>query len=263
MKILVVDDEALARKRIISLLNEVGIIDDISEATSGKEAILEIDKINPSLLFLDIQMTDMTGFDVLRNIDYRKIPIIIFVTAYDVFAVKAFELQAFDFLLKPFKRERFFDTLERAKSKIKLQEQNSFKTRIAELLKFVENESPSAFASSKNYLNQIVLKANNKYSFINTTEIKYITSAAYYAEIYLLNQDKHLYRISSMTDLFSKLNPQEFARVNRSTIIKLSQIKNVISEGMGDYSIIMKDTNSFTLSKKYRNDFLKTMSIKN
>lgn len=261
MKIVIVDDEALARKRILKLLVNKDEAYTVYEASSGKEAIAQINKFNPDLVFLDIQMTDMSGFDVLERINSEKSPIIIFVTAYDVFAVKAFEVQAFDFLLKPFNNERFLKTFERSSDKIKNKGQERFKGKIDKLISYLKANDQAVFNNGSNYWEKIVIKTGKKYYFLDIKEIKFITSSGYYAEIFTMDNSKHVYRIS-MSDFMKNLSPELFSRVNRSTILRLSEIKEVISEGLGDYSIILKDATTFSLSKKYKNSFLMDVKIK-
>lgn len=262
MKILIVDDEALARKRILKLITEAEVTDSIFEASSGKEAIQFILELEPDLVFLDIQMTDMTGFDVLKKVHTECIPNIIFVTAFDSFAVKAFEVQAIDFLLKPFKKDRFFEALHRGIDRIKLNEKEIFTSKMSSLIQFLKNEETSILEEHNTYLERIVLKLGKKYYFVETSDVKYIISSAYYAEIFTYSGQKHVYRIS-MSDFIKKLDPKEFIRVNRSTILRLKEIKEVIGEGMGDYSITMNDEKSFSLTKTYKASFLKKIDIKN
>ncbi|PKV50539.1 LytTR family two component transcriptional regulator [Aquimarina sp. MAR_2010_214] len=262
MKILIVDDEALARKRISKLITEAKVTDYIFEASSGKEAIQSILELKPDIIFLDIQMTDMTGFDVLKKIQTPYIPTIIFVTAFDHFAVKAFEVQAIDFLLKPFKKDRFFEALHRGINRIRLNEREAFASKINNLIQFLENEETSLLEKQHKYLERIVLKLGKKYYFVETKDVKHITSSAYYAEIYTYSGKKHIYRIS-MSDFIKKLDPKEFIRINRSTILRLKEIKEVITEGIGGYSITMNDGKSFSLTKTYKASFLKKIDIKN
>ena len=262
MTILITDDEALARKRIIKLLNDSNYSANILEASSGKEAIEQIHRTNIDLVFLDIKMTDMNGFEVLKQIDLEKMPIIIFVTAFDNFAVKAFEVKAIDFLLKPYNEERFYEALNRAISKISqedLKKQN--KTKIEQFLYYFEHQKINQLVTSNQYLEKVVLKIGKKFYFIKTDTIKHITSSAYYAEIFTKDNTKHIYRIS-LNDFILKLNPKIFSRVNRSAIININEIKEVISEGQGDYSVIMKDKTIFSVTNKYRVNFLKSTKIK-
>jgi len=262
MKTLVIDDELLARNRIVKLLNESELIDSVFQASSRKEAVKMIERIKPSLVFLDIHMTDMTGFDVLKKLNnINNLPIIIFVTAFDNFAVKAFEVKAFDFLLKPFKKERFFEVLNKGVDKINFEKDRSFRLQNSKMTKFLVNKETDFIKEENDFLERIVLKTGNKYFFIKTCDIKYITSSAYYAEIFLKNNEKHIDRIS-MSDFIKRLDPMDFIRINRSTIVKLSEIKEIISEGMGDYSIVMNGNKSFVLTKNYKSDFLKILNIK-
>jgi two-component system LytT family response regulator len=260
MKVLVVDDELLARQRIIQLLTELDDGLEIHESSSGKEALRDIAEIEPQLIFLDIQMTDMTGFDVLKQIHLDFSPEIIFVTAFDNFAVKAFEVQALDFLLKPYRKERFLESYRRAVSKINTEnstDRNVNKHR--ELIRYLDNGISQQ--KDDNYLKNIVLKLGNRYYFVECDTIKYITSSAYYAEIFTMDGRKHVHRIS-MTALMKKLSPKLFVRVNRSSILNINEIKDITSEGFGDYNIRMKDKKIFSLSKKYRVQFLEKMNIK-
>lgn len=250
MKILVVDDEKLARERVISLLKAHGD-HEINVASSGKEALKALTKDSFELVFLDIQMTDMTGFDVLVQLDKKQRPPVIFITAYDKFAIKAFEVNAVDFLLKPFKEERFFESIKRIDGKNQ--------PNLDSLMNYLSQVVPELQEHEKG-LESIVIKNGNNFYFIDTEEVKYITSSAYYAEIFTLDGKKHIHRIS-MTDFIKVLGP-DFIRVNRSSILKIGSIERVVSEGMGDYSIVMKDGNTFQLSKNYKTEFMLKMKIK-
>lgn len=262
MKILVVDDEKLGRKRIVNLLKECNYSEHIYQASSGKEAIKSIKNLNPEILFLDIQMTDMSGFDVLMQINPKILPVVIFATAFDTFALKAFEFQALDFLLKPFNKNRFLTAFHRAIEMIEKNKKSTYQQKIASLLKFVEDTDKNELKSNEKFLDKITLKTNNKYFFIAISDIIYIKSAAYYAEIFQENAPKKVHRITSMNALEEKLDPSIFRRINRSTIIRLDYIKSLVSEGLGDYSIIMQNNEVFQLTKKYKADLLKQLNIK-
>lgn len=261
MKILVTDDEALARKRIMKLLKEYDPGFEIIEATSGKECIDAIINEKPDLLFLDIQMTDMSGFEVIEKTRHSYLPVTIFVTAFDHFAVKAFEVRALDFLLKPYKSERFFEALERGLEKLRTDSRDLYDSKMKKFVEFLKNEEIDFHNQANSHLDKIVMKLGKKYYFIPTQTIKYIVSSAYYAEIFTQDGSRHLYRIS-MTELIEKLDPKAFIRVNRSTIINLKEIKEVISEGQGDYLVVMQDNKRFSLSKNYKKAFLTETDIK-
>lgn len=259
--ILIADDEALARQRIQTLVLQSEHHCILSEASNGKEAIDLISKEKIDLVFLDIKMTDMTGFQVLQELAPEAIPIIIFVTAFDAFAIKAFEVQAIDFLLKPYKNERFFEAFDRAVNQHNLEQLDQFQHKMRHLIASVNNVDPEQSKPFNTYLNSLVLKVKKKYIFLNVSDIKYILSSGYYAEIYTHDQKRHVHRIS-MTRLSEQLDPAYFVRINRSVIVHRPRILEVISEGSGDYSVKMDDQNSFSLSKGYKASFLKKMGIK-
>ncbi len=262
MKILIVDDEVLARKRILKLLDKYGDVNQSYQASSGKEAILQINKLKPDIVFLDIQMTDMTGFEVLKKINLDKLPIIIFVTAFDTFAVKAFEVRAFDFLLKPYKNERFDRVLSYSMEQINQNKIEDFRIKIDNFIADLKIEKKELNNTESDGIQKIVIKVGKKYYFLNTKDIIYIISSGYYAEIFKSKEDKHIYRIS-MSDFMKKLDSLVFIRVNRSSILRISEIREIISEGLGDYSIIMNNREVFALSRKYREHFLQVLKIKN
>lgn len=259
--ILVADDEALARKRIKKFISESVIKHTLTEASNGKEALIAICTKKIDLVFLDIKMTDMSGFDMLQQLPKEKIPIIIFVTAFDAFAVKAFEVQAIDFLLKPYKKDRFYEAFDRGIQQLKLSQQHIFQNKISNLVSSIQDVNDSHISNNKSYIETIVLKSKKKYYFLQVSDIKYITSSGYYAEIFTETNERHVHRIS-MTELQSKLDPMIYFRINRSTIIHKKHVQEIISEGAGDYSIVMNDKTPFVLSKKYKSDFLKHMGIK-
>ncbi len=261
MKILIADDETLARKRILNILEKESEPYQLDEASSGKEAILKINTTQPDIVFLDIKMTDLTGFEVIEHIDTAVLPIIVFVTAFDHFAIKAFEVEAVDFLLKPYKNDRLLAALHRAIARVNSKERDAYQEKVQLLLQQLATQNVAPNTNNTPYLEKIALKMGKKYVFADTVQIKYITSSSYYAEIFMQDGKKHVYR-SSMAALLEKLNPNRFLRINRSTIVAIPEIKEVISEGLGDYSITMKDRTAFSVTKNYRQAFLKIMGIK-
>ena len=258
LEILIVDDELLARKRIEKILATADFPLNMHFASSGKEAIAQLSNRDFDIVFLDIQMTDMTGFDVLKKTDHQAHPLIIFVTAFDHFAVRAFEVQALDFLMKPYKKERLLEALNRAVSQLRGEHRAAFRAKLSGLLGYLEHASG---LQEPEYLEKVVLKLKNRYYFVEVSDIKYITSSAYYAEIFTRDNAKHVYRIS-MTDFIEKLPPGKFARVNRSTIVNMEDIKEIVSEGAGDFCVVMKDQKSFGVTRIYKKEFLRKVRIK-
>ncbi|MEC8831585.1 MAG: response regulator, partial [Bacteroidota bacterium] len=172
IKTIIVDDEQLARQRVLNLLNEFEDIDVMGECPSGEVAIKTINAMAPTLVFLDIELKDMTGFDVLEKIGSSINPVIIFLTAYDEFAIKAFEYFAFDYLKKPFRDDRFYKSVNKAIELIKKQEPNLFDSKIKSIVDYVNDQKKSS--SSKTVF---PIKIGNKTQFIKTQDIKYIIAS--------------------------------------------------------------------------------------
>ncbi|TGV02506.1 response regulator transcription factor [Flavivirga rizhaonensis] len=256
MKALIIDDESLARKRISNLLSDIKEIEVLEECSSGKEAINAISNKKPDLIFLDIQITDMTGFDVLKQIDPLTRPLIIFITAFDEFALKAFDFFAFDYLLKPFKDERFFQSTNKVIELLTSNKSNILNRKISDLLRYIENPNEDFPETKKT---KLAIRANGKISFIEKNNIKYIQASGYYAEIFTEHK-KFLLR-ESLNSLLDQLKPYNFARIHRSTIINTSFISEVLYSNYGEIDVKMQDEKLFRISKTYKKEFQKKMGI--
>lgn len=256
IKTLIVDDESLSRKRVSNLLNDIKEIELIGECSSGKDAIHIITTKTPDLVFLDIQLTDMTGFDILKQIDPSVRPLVIFITAFDEFALKAFDFFAFDYLLKPFKDERFLQSTNKVIESFYSKESHGLDRKINDLLKYIENpkEDFLEIRTSK-----LAIKANGKISFIEKDKIKYILASGYYAEIYS-DQKKYLLR-ESLNSLLDQLTSSKFIRIHRSTIINISFINEVIYSNYGEIDVKMQDEKLFRISKTHKKEFQRKMGI--
>ncbi len=256
IKAVIIDDEFLARKRVSNLISDIKEIELIEECSSGKEAIDVIITKKPDLIFLDIQMKDMTGFDVLKQIDPLIRPLIIFITAFDEFALKAFDFFAFDYLLKPFKDERFIQSTTKVIEMFILNKSGGLDKKISNLLKYIENPNLNFFEIKNT---KLAIKSNGKISFIEKDKIKYIQASGYYAEIYTENK-KHLLR-ESLNSLLEQLKFNKFIRIHRSTIINTSLIKEVLYSNYGEIDVKMEDEKLFRISKTHKKDFQKRMGI--
>ncbi|WP_242118104.1 LytR/AlgR family response regulator transcription factor [Aestuariivivens sediminicola] len=256
IKAIIVDDEFLARKRVSNLLNDIKEIEVIDEYSSGKEAINKINTVKPDLLFLDIKITDMTGFEILKEIDQNTMPLVIFITAYDEFALKAFDFFAFDYLLKPFKDERFLQSTKRVIELFQTNKSKGIDRKISNLLKYIENPDQEFLEVRQT---KLAIKANGKISFINKDDIKYILASGYYAEIFT-EQKKYVLR-ESLNSLFHQLKSFQFERIHRSTIINTSLIKEVLYSNYGEIDVKMQDDKLFRISKTYKKEFQKKMGI--
>jgi two-component system LytT family response regulator len=254
MKALVIDDEELARKRVLKLLQQVPDMEVLGECSNGKTAVATINQKCPDLLFLDINMKDMNGFEVLQKVTISPKPIVIFVTAYDNYALKAFDVDAFDFLLKPFKDERFFRTIEKVR-KISSNEANDhFEKRIIELFNLYKEQSQKAAERIK-----LPVKQGNKTVLIDPLEIMYITASGCYSEIFVGNK-KYLLR-ESLNNLCEMLDSGKFVRIHRSSIVNMSFVKEIVHSEFSEIDARMTDNALLHISKSYKKDFLKKIGI--
>ncbi len=255
---LIIDDEKLARQRLKNLVLEIPEIEILDFCSTGKDAIEKINSLEPALIFLDIKLKDMNGFEILEKISTEKKPLVIFVSAYDEFALKAFDFFAFDYLLKPFKDDRFFKAINNVITHFKHDEINNFENKLDNLLSYVkdDNRKPSLPNHS---IEKLAIKLGNKVSFLEMKEIKYIIASGYYAEIYT-NEKKHLLR-ESLTHLTQRLDPNLFIRIHRSTIININSISELIHSNYGEIDLKTTDNKLFRISKSYKKEFQNLMGI--
>lgn len=254
MKALVIDDEELARKRVLHLLQQVPDVEILGECSNGKNAIVDINQMRPDLIFLDINMTDMSGFEVLQKVTISPKPIVIFVTAYDNYALKAFDVEAFDFLLKPFKDERFFRTIEKVRKISTREADDNFEKRIIELFNLYKKKSKKSEARAK-----LPIKQGNKTVLIDPVNIMYITASGYYAEIFTENK-KYVLR-ESLSNLCETLDSNKFVRIHRSSIVNLHHVKEIVHSEFSEIDARMADNFLLHISKSYKKDFLEKVGI--
>lgn len=241
IRTIIVDDVELARERVKILLDDPEI-EIIAECENGREAIETIRELQPDLVFLDVQMPKINGFEVIETIGAEKMPTVIFVTAYDEFALRAFEVNAIDYLLKPFDEERLFKAVARAKREIKKQEpSNGIEKKLRDLLKEVKTEPQ--------YLRRIAVKTSRGTTLVLTEEIDWIGSAGHYLELHA-GRETHLIR-EKLSQLETRLDPKDFMRIHRSTIVNLDRIKSFHPLFNGDQLIILKDGQQLSLSRTY------------
>jgi len=255
---LIIDDESLARQRLNNLVQEIPELEVLGSCSTGKEAIEKINTLKPDLLFLDIKLKDMNGFQILEQIKTKTPPLVIFVSAYDEFALKAFDYFAFDYLLKPFKDERFFKVVSNVINHLKHDDFVHFEDKLNNLLEFVKKDETHS-NSKLQVKDKLAIKLGNKVSFLEMKDIKYITASGYYAEIFT-NEKKHLLR-ESLTNLIDKLDPKQFIRIHRSTIINISVISELIHSNYGEIDLKTSDNKLFRISKSYKKEFQNLMGI--
>ncbi|WP_200825144.1 MULTISPECIES: LytR/AlgR family response regulator transcription factor [Aquimarina] len=253
---LIIDDEPLARKLISNLLISISEIEVIGHCKTGREAIYLINELNPDLIFLDIKLKDMTGFDILERISV-KTPVVIFVTAFESYALKAFNFFAFDYLLKPFNEERFYISVKKALEIFNKKENLLLQEKVGDLLNYIKNDDNNISSLNK----RIPIPLRNKTTFIDTESILYITASNYYVEIYT-QERKYLLR-ESMQNLLKQLDSNTFIRIHRSTIVNIDYTKELINSAYGTIDVKMKDNHQFRVSKGHKNHFLVKMGVKN
>jgi two-component system LytT family response regulator len=238
----IVDDEPLARTRIKTLLEDDAEIEVVAVCANGIEAVDSIKKLQPELLFLDIQMPKVDGFDVLQQLNASQIPVIIFVTAYDEFAVKAFEVHAIDYLLKPFDKRRFDLALERAKKSIKSDKSETMSNNIESLIDTMDRSS--------SYVSRVIVKQSGRVLFIDVKDIDWIEAAGNYVEIH--SRDKSYLIRETMNNMDQKLDPDQFSRIHRSTIVNIDRVQELQSWFHGDYQVLLESGTKLTMSRNYR-----------
>lgn len=238
--ILIADDEAPARRKLTTFLQGEKAVAKITEAGDGEEAIRLIKLQKPDLVLLDIQMPGKTGFEVIETIGVDQMPPVVFVTAYDEFALQAFTVHAVDYLLKPFDRERFQIALHRVIEQIELQQSQS--NILGKLLQEVQPK--------QTYLERLMVNVASRFILVPVSEILYLKADDKYIEVHTTNK-KYLIR-NTLNDLEAKLNPAQFARINRSIIVRLNSIQELSPRSHGDYWVELKNGVRLVLSRRYR-----------
>lgn len=252
---IIVDDEPPARKLIAHLLESVSEVEIIGLFGTGKEAIYAIDTLIPDVLFLDINLKDMNGFKVLESIK-TETPLTIFTTAFDKYAIEAFDIFAFDYLLKPFTEDRFYKSVKKALETFKTGKANDLQQTIDHMLQHAQTNTKL----SEEFKKRIPISQGNKTIFVDTDDINYVLASNYYIEIYT-SKAKYILR-NSMSNMIAELEAKRFARIHRSSIINLSYIDELINSDYGEIDVKMNDLKILRVSKSYRKEFLMKMGIR-
>ena len=245
LRTLIVDDEPLARERIRDLLAGEEGIEVVGECKNGREAVSALAKKKPDLLFLDVQMPDLDGFGVLESTDPDRMPAVIFVTAFDEYAVKAFDVHALDYLLKPFDRERFRTALGRARKALEDRGTNGSPALDERLLALIEQ-----LQDRKSHLDRIVIKSGGRVSFLRAEEMDWVEAAGNYVELHV-GRESHLLR-ETMNNLEKRLDPERFLRIHRRVIVNVERIKQLEGISHGEYVVLLKDGKRLSSSRGYR-----------
>lgn len=242
IRTVIVDDEPLARRGIVAQLKAEADIEIIAECGNGRDAVAILEAEKPDLVFLDVQMPELDGFGVLEAIRLERLPAVIFVTAYDKYALRAFDVHAMDYLLKPFDPERFTTALQRARAQIERQNISDLSDRLQNLIDDLK--------ANRKYAERIVIKSSGRIFFLGIEEIDWIEAADNYVRLHA-GRTSHLLR-ETMSSIEKRLDPSQFMRVHRSTIINVKRIKELHPLFHGEYEIALLDGTRVTSGRGYR-----------
>ena len=241
IRVLVADDEPLARRGVRQLLAPYRDMAVVGEARNGAETLMALDALSPDLLFLDVQMPEMDGFEVLRARGADRMPAVVFVTAHDQFAVRAFEAQALDYLLKPFKPERFRAALVRARDQVVRQTPAETTRRLMALLE----HSPRT-----EHLSRIAVRDRHRVRFIKTVDVDWIESSGNYVVVHA-GREKHIVR-ETLAAFEAQLAPREFARLSRSAIVRLDRVQHIEPAFDNEHVVVLADGTRLTMTRGVR-----------
>jgi two-component system, LytTR family, response regulator len=241
IRALIVDDEPWARRRIAKLLGAEQDVEIIGQCSDGAAAIQQVVELRPDLVFLDVQMPEVDGFEVVDAVGANRMPLVIFATAYDKYALRAFDANALDYLLKPFDEERFRKALDRARKEL-LKGRVGAEDALSSLLR--------SLRASGRYLQRLVVKSGGRVTFLKALEIDWIESSNNYLTLHV-GRDAHVLR-STMNALTPKLDPEQFARIHRCTIVNLDRVKELQPWFRGEQVLVLKDDTRLTVGRAFR-----------
>lgn len=254
IKTLIVDDEPLARETVRMLLKADADIEIVGECSNGQEAIETIQDMKPDLVFLDVQMPEIDGLGVMRALDPDEIPVVVFTTAYDQYALKAFEVHALDYLLKPYDDERFEQALNRAKEQVRQKSIRHLSEKLMALLdaqpQAAQNPAQVQSKNESTPIKRIMIKGSGPIFFLKVEEIDWIEAADYYVQLHV-GSKCHLMR-ESLRNLEKQLDPNHFMRIHRSTIVNLERVYKLKPDARGDYQVILRDGTALKLGRGRR-----------
>jgi len=242
MRVVIVDDEPIAREGVRTQLWREPEVEIVAECGDGLEAVEAIRELSPDLVFLDVQMPGMEGFEVVQTIGVEAMPAVVFVTAYDKYALQAFEVNAVDYLLKPFDSERFQKAFQRARLEIQRKTAETINQKLVALLESMRPQH--------RYLERLVVKSGGRIFFLPVSEIDWIESADNYVNLHS-GRESHLIR-ETLTSLETKLNPEEFLRIRHSAIVNVRKIKELHPLFKGEYEIVLHNGVKLTSSRRYK-----------
>jgi len=248
IRALIVDDEPLARKGVAQLVEAVDDVAVVDEAADGPQAVQQIRSIEPDLVFLDVQMPEMTGLEVVREVGADQMPVTIFVTAYDEYALDAFEAQALDYLLKPIDEERFAEAVDRARAQIQQAEASALSEQLHGLLRQYADEDDSQ-DDAPPPIERFTVRSRNRIYFVDAADVQWIESEGDYVALHD-GEETHLVR-KTMKELENRLDSDHFLRVHRSYIVNTAYVEELRPLDHGTYRLIMAAGTPLKTSRGY------------
>jgi two-component system LytT family response regulator len=239
LRAIIADDEPLARGRLRRLLHAEHEVEVVAECRDGAESVTAIRELRPDVVFLDIEMPELDGFEVLAALESSSLPAIVFVTAYDAHAIRAFEAHALDYLLKPVDSERLHRSVERVR------QQADVHDRLQKLSALVRERG-----AARSYIERFAVHSRGRTSFITATDVLYIEAAGNYARLQTAS-GHHLLR-ETLANLEAKLDPKQFVRIHRSAIVNVAAVRELRPWLGGDAIVVMRDGKELALSRTYR-----------
>lgn len=263
LRVLIVDDELLARQRVEDLLAKESGVEVVGIATNGVDAVEAIRTLTPDLVFLDVQMPGMTGFDVVAELGPGRMPATIFVTAYDQYALRAFDVAALDYLVKPFDDDRFEVAFARAQRMVELEEVGRMTRRLVSLLHEEPRVAPAVAAPgaapAAGYLERIAVEMRGQVRVLPVMRIDYITASGPYAELHV--GDKTYIIREKMQTLEERLDPSHFFRIHRSAIVRLDLIETLLRSSGGDYAVRLRGGTELSVSRSRREELEERLGL--
>ena len=253
VKVLIVDDEPSAREIIREMLTDEersGAVTIVGECGTGHAAVDAIREAKPDVAFLDVQMPEMDGLTVLSTLSPEQLPLVIFVTAYDRYAISAFEVQALDYLLKPFDRERFDQAFARAKRALERERTSDLSERIMAFME--DRNAPSRVSAPPQYIERLAIKADGRVLFVRAEEVEWIKAEGNYVSLHI-GKRAYLFR-ETISSLEAQLDPHKFRRIHRSTIVNIDCITELQAMFRGEYRVLVRGGAELKLSHNYRDN---------
>lgn len=248
---LVVDDEPPARRKLENWLHQEDDIARVSSCPNAFEAIEELKRHPYDVLFLDIQMPQMNGFDMLHHVPIDARPLVVFVTSFDQYAIDAFNYHAVDYLLKPYDHSRFINTLDRVRERIAMKSSSAIQSQLTHLLE--------SMGSASSYLSHFTIKEPDSVRLVKVESVHWISAEGNYVMLHM-GEKKHLVR-DNIGRLATRLDPKQFPRIHRSTIVQLDFVDAFFPASHGDYTVVMKDGTQLFMSRTYKNQVRDVLQV--